>query len=121
MNAEFKPCTKETIYSIIFCSLNVSQYKARMLTIEGLDKHVILICLYFKFYIILFSFAENSFHSLQPYFDVDWLMPRAWISMISIFEFYRLKDGMYTVAPFACWEFGTYLFENSSALKKSEV
>ena len=45
---------------------------------------------------------KKSFHCTRPYFDVDWLLPRAWI-LTCPFEEFNCIAFHPSLSPFTCW------------------
>ena len=47
--------------------------------------------------------------SAHPYFELDWLMSRAWISLCAINELLQALRHCPDVTPFACWHLANLL------------
>ena len=56
----------------------------------------------YSFSIQSYSFAAKSYQLVKDYFDVDWLMPRAWVALCSLQELSSCLHHYPLVSPFVC-------------------
>lgn len=58
----------------------------------------------------MFSFDEDFDlrQQLQPYFKIDWLMPRVYLTLCSFSEIMNFVGENPEMVAFACWQIGIH-------------
>ena len=57
---------------------------------------------------------------LQPYFKIDWLMPRVYLTLCSFSEIINFVGENPEMVAFACWQIGVHV-QSSEILDHSVI